>query len=403
MARAGCASDRTASGALTLTNGVLVFPDGSEQARAAAFSARPPLPLTHNLVNNGMMSRVDEDGLPEGYSTARYQCTGCTMDVAVVHTYTQCFEGPYISTATAAEPSWQEILVDHCGAATETNPYWFGNYNMGPRIKRGGMGGAPSANPSGKGGGWGSRNDGRLLKLTGSRPAGDEPNGKYRRHMYLRLPIESRHISSAMLFRAYIKVVRGGCSFGTDMQVRISYTRAHSEAAVETQGWLQVHELLSSAHSSNQDHQYHWNLKVRSTLRPTRNLPHASGPRESRACTPTRHSWSRRACFRSTARTVASPTTRSRGSRTARAATLRSTWHYPTYRHAMPSTCHTHAMYTCHTHADLHVRPTCRTFGCPMPTVPTPTTPRIGRRACRSAVVVASLSSHQVDTAVKRS
>ena len=217
----------------------VMFGDGTSQSSAPAFTGRPLLPLTHNLVNNGMFNRRTGT-VPDGYSVQKYSCAACTATIEAVHAYTQCFEGPYLNEPPGAAAST-------CEDATAATPYFFGRYNMGPRIGRGGMGG----------GGWGGRGDGHVLKITGTYVSGAGNN-----NIFVDLPIEGRHVSRNMLFRCYLKIIKGGATFGTDQSMYVSYTCAYSAAASSTQGWLHIHEKKGSSHISNQNYHHAWNLKL---------------------------------------------------------------------------------------------------------------------------------------------
>lgn len=228
--------DASFGAALTTSASGVQFSDGTTQTTATAFTGRPALALPHNLINNGMMSRLS-GSVPTGYSVLKYSCDDCSATIEAVHTYTKCFEGPY--TATKGTNT-----VDNCDDATGSNPYWFRRYYMGPRIGRGGMGG----------GGWGGRSDGKVLKITGSRNSGA--------NIFVNVPVESRHVSARMIFRCYLKIIKGGATFGTDQGTGVQWRSSDTAAATATQGWLHVHKEQSSSHMANQEHTHAWNLKL---------------------------------------------------------------------------------------------------------------------------------------------
>lgn len=86
-----------------------------------------------------------------GGSLAGYSATG-SCSIAAVSPLTKGFEGPYTASIGSATAANQD-------AATGSTPYWYGVYNIGPRMGRGGL-----AN------GWGGIGDGNILKITS--PAG---------------------------------------------------------------------------------------------------------------------------------------------------------------------------------------------------------------------------------------
>ena len=58
-------------------------------------------------------------------------------------------------------------------------------------------------------------------------------------------------LTRKVLFRAFIKVVRGACSLQTDVGNRPIWTRRMSEAA--PQGWMSIHQYIASSHVTNLD------------------------------------------------------------------------------------------------------------------------------------------------------
>jgi hypothetical protein len=95
-----------------------------------------------NLRNNSFMRSSYSGGALGGFGA-----TG-SCSITAMSPNTKGFEGPYQSSqgsATAASPD----------AATAGTPYWYGVYNLGPRMGRGGL-----AN------GWGGLGDGNILRMT---------------------------------------------------------------------------------------------------------------------------------------------------------------------------------------------------------------------------------------------
>jgi len=95
-----------------------------------------------NLRNNSFMRSSYSGGSLGGYGA-----TG-SCSIAAMSPNHKGFEGPYTPTqggATAAS----------LDAATSSTPYWYGVFNIGPRMGRGGL-----AN------GWGGIGDGNILRIT---------------------------------------------------------------------------------------------------------------------------------------------------------------------------------------------------------------------------------------------
>lgn len=94
---------------------------------------------------------------------------------------------------------------------------------MGPRVGRGGLST-----------GWGSAGDGHILKIIGD--IGSNMLGRVEFPRYRR--IETRRV----LFRAFLKVIKGKASLQTDVGINPRWTAQTS--AAQTDGWIGIHELL---------------------------------------------------------------------------------------------------------------------------------------------------------------
>ena len=225
------------AGSLSLTSGgKITFPDGTEQTTKPAVI--PPQVITHNLVSNSFMSELTTGTppRPKGFRAQAYSCSGCSITIEAVHSYTRCFDGPYCSVGNNCPTS----STTDCAAAGASLPMIFGTYNTGPRTGRAGLTS-----------GWGSSGDGKLLKITGTR--GSSGN------VYVNMPIEARHQTSRMLQRGYINIVSGGATWGTDQGVHIEWTS--STTAPYPQGWMPIHRAQGSSHMTHQNHAHAWILK----------------------------------------------------------------------------------------------------------------------------------------------
>ncbi|NEO78186.1 hypothetical protein [Moorena sp. SIO4G3] len=116
-------------------------------------SSMPP-----NLIRNSYMNILD------GNKPAGYRIDG-NVTLEAAHPFTKGFEGPYVGEKP---PNAADSVDD----ATEENPYWFGIFNKGARIKRGGLAD-----------GWASFPDGKILKITGDNSG---------QHTMILFPFESR-------------------------------------------------------------------------------------------------------------------------------------------------------------------------------------------------------------------
>ena len=173
----------------------------------STFNSR--IPIAPNLISNALMDDLD------GTRPVGFGSSGVTTGAA--HPPTKAFEGPSVPEAPAGATSDPE-------QATATAPYWFGNYNMGPRIGRGGLSG-----------GWGGLGRGNILKITAQPGDGNR----------LVTFTAARQTQNQVIgFRGYVKLVKGSSlSFGTDAgHAGVHRGKRISKADIDAgpQGWLYV-------------------------------------------------------------------------------------------------------------------------------------------------------------------
>ncbi|OTA18610.1 tail protein [Xenorhabdus beddingii] len=175
-----------------------------------------PLPL--NLFSNSMMRSVE----PEGHPT-NYTALGCTIQA--VHPWTKGFEGCY----EKVPPS---NVAPDLDSANENNPYWYGEYYLGARMGRGGLGG-----------GWGGIDSGKILKITSTAFSGEN-------HKLFRIPVETYGVFERLGLRFWIKIVKGKLGMGVDSgyyakELRaLDYVIEKAEADSAQDGWLFVDKLI---------------------------------------------------------------------------------------------------------------------------------------------------------------
>ena len=119
------------------------------------------------LMRNSFRLDGDANGALGGLSA------GGSVTISAVHTYQYGFESPY-SPDQASANAYAATLAD----ATQSTPYWYGRYNMGPRFRRGGLNG-----------GWGGIGGGRLLRI--QKPVGAP--SRYYDACYMNLPFNMKH------------------------------------------------------------------------------------------------------------------------------------------------------------------------------------------------------------------
>jgi hypothetical protein len=184
------------------------------------FSVKPQLvaqaPVPPNLIRNSYMDLV-EGGRPVGFNY------NGAMSLQAVHPFTRGFEGTY----TATSPANAAATPD---AATETSPYWYGVYNKGPRLTRGGMAD-----------GWNALTGGKILKITGNNSGA---------HTLIQFPFEKNGLTGKLRFRAWIKIVSGELvGFGPDAgylnQAWGTFTVTKATADTGPQGWYYIDQVVS--------------------------------------------------------------------------------------------------------------------------------------------------------------
>ncbi|OQS37609.1 hypothetical protein B0T45_13880 [Chromobacterium haemolyticum] len=211
-----------ASNALTGTvNGKIVDIDNKVAAKIndldawknGAYSASM---LGPNLIKNPLMNDYDPATLvPVGYSYS-----GCAIQVA--HPFTKGFEGPYIATAPIDS-------VSDSNQATEQNPYWYGVYNKGPRLARGGLAD-----------GWGGIS-GKILKITAKPDVTKD-------WCTVWFPAAHAAFSNMVRFKGWIKLAKGSAfSLGTDAGHRgsMSYATRRIDTEKAPQGWFHFDTVLA--------------------------------------------------------------------------------------------------------------------------------------------------------------
>jgi hypothetical protein len=194
--------------------------------------------LPHNMISNSFMSSLVE-GKPAGFQTNKYPSSSSQQSpgeikIEAAHPYTKGFEGPYcdVSGADLSNVCPQRaVAIDE---ATEATPWVFGRYDKGERVQRGGLGN-----------GWGGHHDGHILKIVGRRNHGA---------LWVSFAMEKRSITRRILFRGYIKIIKGKASVQSDIHLAPRWNRSMTEAAPD--GWLAVHELIDISHISDMGFEY---------------------------------------------------------------------------------------------------------------------------------------------------
>ncbi|MEX6690313.1 hypothetical protein QTN47_22575 [Danxiaibacter flavus] len=172
--------------------------------------------VTPNLIRNSYMNLTEPNGSPSGYT-----CTN-NLNLAAVHPFTKGFEGPYLQYRPASANASTEN-------ATEQSPYWFGTWNKGPRIGRGGLAD-----------GWGSFGDGHILKISGTNTG---------EHTFMTFPFERNIQGDLFRLQGWIKIVSADwVNFGVDAgyqnQPYGSFTLSKTQTDAAPDGWYRIDKIM---------------------------------------------------------------------------------------------------------------------------------------------------------------
>ena len=185
-------------------------------------------PIGDNFLIDSFVQELDKDGKP-----IHYHARG-NVKIEAVHPYTKGFEGPYV-------PSKGNSYASDPENATAEHPYFYGRYNKGPRIIRGGLAG-----------GWGGISNGHILKLTY-----DGSQAKYyNTGFFLAVSFDSSLVVlNKVRLQGYIKIVKGGkVGFGTDSGYRgmprgFIVDKSITDAA--PQGWYKIDTIVGTSRTTN--------------------------------------------------------------------------------------------------------------------------------------------------------
>ncbi len=187
------------------------YPFDNSQKKAINYQTLGP-----NLLSNGQMRQLDENGKPKGYDIHYYN----KVDAATFGNFTsvsplfRCFEGRYVDTT--AEGFFENTPHSTtCDDATQDKPFYFGRYTKGSRLGRGGMVD-----------GWMSSPGGRIGRIQGFKALA---SGECVR---LGLPINSMMSASDMRIRMWVKITKGSISWSSGVCGGNSWvTKAKADAA----------------------------------------------------------------------------------------------------------------------------------------------------------------------------
>jgi hypothetical protein len=177
-----------------------------------------------NMRQNSFMRSSYSGGALAGYSA-----TG-SATIAAVSPNTKGFEGPYT-------PSQGSATAASLDAATASTPYWYGVFNIGPRMGRGGL-----AN------GWGGLGDGNILKITS--PANS--SRQYYDGCFISLTAPAKR--SQLRFRGWVWIQSG--TYNTFWLSIIDAGQSITISNYNT--WTYIDQLVSSSQVTDSDFRINW-------------------------------------------------------------------------------------------------------------------------------------------------
>jgi hypothetical protein len=197
--------------------------------------AKGGFPFAPNMIRNSYMSILDGT-IPRGFEAygTSYLIVEATSPLA------KGFEGRYVSTAYH-DANLGEFVATPDLAVDSAASYWYGNYNKGPRIQRGGLYD-----------GWGSYNGGRILKVTNNPAVTWQGYDTTAYHAAVTLPIDSNALGARWLFTCWVHIAKGECfGVGADAGYKCKITPPNSVSKTTTdagpQGWYRYSAMVSSS------------------------------------------------------------------------------------------------------------------------------------------------------------
>jgi len=188
------------------------------------------IPVAPNLIKNSLMQSLQPCGAPTGYTVNSFKLGG-KITCNAVHPYTHGFEGCY-----TREPPENSVRPKECALAKKGCPVFYGIYNMGPRLTRGGLYT-----------GWHTIRNGHILKLVGNRRDQLETG--------INLPVLGIGAASKVRFVAWIKCVKGCVMMSVDYRAwnnpgmlfkgkRLPGGCRPQDCAQAPQGWFQLDDVV---------------------------------------------------------------------------------------------------------------------------------------------------------------
>lgn len=223
------------------------FPDAFRNTNAEQFDRPWPFDNTQkkainhqtlgtNLLSNGQMRQFDETGRPKGYAVDYYYKLNPDTfgNVTSVSPLFRCFEGLYRDTT--AEGFFENTPHSTtCDEATAEKPYYFGRYDKGKRLERGGIAD-----------GWMGFGGGRLARIQGNKAPGlpKESGGTSSECVRLHLPINSMMTGRELRIRMWVKITKGRIGWSTSVCGGSSWvTKEMADASQD--GWYFYDSMLN--------------------------------------------------------------------------------------------------------------------------------------------------------------
>lgn len=163
----------------------------------------------------------------------KYYAAFGLVQIEAVHPYTKGFEGP--STEWGTPKGYPNGFANNANEATREKPI----LGKGTRVSRGGL-----AN------GWNGISNGNILKIV--KPVHSDGNNKGFQSVFF--SATNKAICSKRRFRAYVKIVKGRCSFGGDAGwngINRGYTLTKEVADTAVDGWYPLDIVVGTSETVN--------------------------------------------------------------------------------------------------------------------------------------------------------
>jgi hypothetical protein len=206
--------------------------------------AKGGFPLVPNMIYNSYMSILTDSGVPVGFSV--FNGDASYLSIEATSPLDKAFEGRYVSTEYY-NANLSEFVSSVNDATGPDASYWFGHYNKGPRISRGGMYD-----------GWHYVGDGHILKITNNPLVSWVGYDDGANHCAVTMTFDYNSLGAKWLFTCWVKMISGDSfGVGSDAGYRAKPNPPNSvskeDIQAATDGWYRYSAIVSTSQITSLD------------------------------------------------------------------------------------------------------------------------------------------------------